>query len=83
MKTYRTLLLALFVATIAAILLSGCHSNYKADEVHRSMGIKKETAADGTVTRKAETLTHTTTIGGFTRSSTYKGAEVETAPARK
>lgn len=84
MKT-RILLLAL-----ASLALSGCAiTGYKAEEVHRTinfpgfsdevhaLNIKKTTAADGTVTRKAETLTHTTSVLGVSRSATYKGAEIK------
>lgn len=79
------------IALAALVALSGCQSltGYKAEEVHHTVsfplvfsdsihavGIKKETAPDGTATYKAETLTHETTISGFTRTATYKGAEL-------
>lgn len=85
MKTRITLLIA------AALALAGCQNitGYKAEEVHHTVsfplvfsdsihavGIKQETAPDGTITRKADTLTHETVIGGFTRTATYKGAEI-------
>jgi len=88
MKTRLLLILA------SCTLLSGCANlaGYKAEEVHHTVtfpllftdsidavGIKKTTAADGTVTRKAETLTHTTVISGFTRTAVYKGAEIKEA----
>jgi hypothetical protein len=76
-------------------MCSGCASitGYEADEVHHKMsvpllfndsikaiGIKKTTNADGSVTRKAETLTHETDIVGvFNRNVTYKGAKIKEA----
>lgn len=70
----------------------GCANlgSYNASEVHHSVnypliftdsihavGIAKETTADGKVIRKVGTLTHETTIGGFTRTAVYKDATVE------
>lgn len=81
------------LAAIAAIAtLTGCTNapRYTAEEVHQTisapgfsseihaMGIEKETLRDGRVVRKADSLTHTTTILGFSRSAVYKGAELET-----
>lgn len=83
----------IFAALCAAVLVSGCAltPKYNASEVHYvesyplvfthqidATNIKKETNADGTVTRKAETLTHTITVGGFTRTAVYKDAEITT-----
>lgn len=75
----------------ACLVLSGCQIKaYNAREIHRTMsyplvftdtvhavGISKETGPDGAVKRKAETLTHEITVGGFTRAVTYKDAEIE------
>ncbi len=87
MKTRLILLAA------ALLALTGCAitPQYNAKEVHRTMtyplvftdtvdavGIEKVTNPDGSVTRRAETLTHSTTAGGFTRTSVYKGAEITT-----
>lgn len=73
-------------------LCGGCANigGYNASEVHHSVnypliftdsihavGISKETGPDGKVVRKVETLTHETTVGGFTRTVTYKDAVVE------
>jgi hypothetical protein len=96
MKTTRLLFSVLCL--LASVLgFTGCSlvPQYRSDEVHRTisfpgfsdevhaLGIKKDTAEDGTVIRKAETLTHTTSIAGFSRSATYKGAELETKPEAK
>ncbi len=88
---YPILTLFVLLMLVPVLGLTGCAINgYKADEVHRTisfpgfsdevhaLGIKKTTAGDGTETRKAETLTHTTSIAGFSRSATYKGAEIKT-----
>ena len=72
--------------------LAGCSTipRYAAEEVHQTIaapgfsseihatGIEKMTLDDGTVVRKADSLTHTTTILGFSRTANYKGAELET-----
>ena len=72
--------------------LAGCSTipRYAAEEVHQTIaapgfsseihatGIEKTTLDDGTVVRKADSLTHTTTILGFSRTANYKGAELET-----
>lgn len=90
MKT--RVIISTILATVALILQSGCSTTprYAAEEVHRTMsapgfsseihamGIEKETGEDGTVIRKADSLTHTTTILGFSRTAVYKGAELET-----
>lgn len=80
---------------LACIALTACQSisGFKAEEVHHTvsfpliftdsihaLGIKKTTAADGSVIYKAETLTHETTVGGFTRTATYKGAQIKEKP---
>lgn len=80
------------ILLLIPLALAGCANlaGYKAEEVHHTVtfplvftdsidavGITKVTAADGTVTRKAETLTHTTVISGFTRTAVYKGAEIK------
>lgn len=85
MKTRILLIVA------AALALAGCQNiaGYKAEEVHHSIsfpliftdaihavGIKQETDGAGVTVTRAETLTHETTIGGFTRTATYKGAEI-------
>jgi len=73
-------------------ILTGCTSlpRYAAEEVHQTIaapgfsseihatGIEKTTLDDGSVVRKADSLTHTTTILGFSRTANYKGAELET-----
>jgi hypothetical protein len=80
------------VGVIAVILQQGCSSvpRYAAEEVHQTIaapgfsseihatGIEKTTLDDGSVVRKADSLTHTTTILGFSRTANYKGAELET-----
>lgn len=72
--------------------LAGCSTipRYAAEEVHQTIaapgfsseihatGIEKTTLDDGSVVRKADSLTHTTTILGFSRTANYKGAELET-----
>jgi hypothetical protein len=73
-------------------ICGGCANlgSYNASEVHHSVnypllftdsihavGISKETGPDGKVVRKVGTLTHETTIGGFTRTAVYKDATVE------
>lgn len=80
------------VSLAIAALCGGCASigAYNASEVHHSVNypllftdsvhavnISKETGPDGKVLRKVGTLTHETTIGGFTRTVTYKDAVVE------
>lgn len=80
------------IALLAALFLAGCVgiTGYKASEVHQTVsfpllfsdtidavGIKKETQPDGTVVRKADTLSHTTTVGGYSRQVVYKDAEIE------
>ena len=87
-----------FLAACAAFALTGCVNlpEFKAREVHRTMSyplvftdqvdaidITKKTNPDGTVTRTAGTVTHTTTIGGFTRSAVYKDAEIVETPDAK
>lgn len=90
MKITRPLII-LFIALLALLLVTGCSSlpAYQAEEVHQTMalpgytseihatGIKKETQDDGTVVRKADSLTHTTSILGFSRTAVYKGAEIK------
>lgn len=80
------------IITLSAIALVGCSSvpRYAAEEVHQTIaapgfsseihatGIEKTTLDDGSVVRKADSLTHTTTILGFSRTANYKGAELET-----
>ena len=80
------------VIIIASIIATGCSTapRYEAEEVHQTIsmpgfsseihaiGIEKETLGDGRVVRKADGLTHTTTILGFSRTAVYKGAEIET-----
>lgn len=80
------------IITLSALALVGCSTapRYAAEEVHQTVsapgfsseihasGIAKETRQDGTVVRKADSLTHTTTILGFSRTAVYKGAELET-----
>jgi hypothetical protein len=85
-KTFRNAVLLAFTA-----LCGGCANigAYNASEVHHSVNypliftdsihavdISKETV-DGKVIRKVGTLTHEITIGGFTRTVTYKDAVVE------
>lgn len=84
--THRTLI------AISLVCLAGCSTapRYTAEEVHQTVsapgfsselhasGIEKRTQEDGTVVRKADSLTHTTTILGFSRTAVYKGAELET-----
>lgn len=92
MKTHTFLIIALVA------LFSGCSSipAYTAGEIHvttsyplvftdqiDAVGIAKVTNADGTVTRKAGTLTHTTTAGGFTRTAVYKEVELVTKNENK
>lgn len=97
MKT--NLIRSLILAALAAVALcgGGCQiTNFKASEVHQVMsvplvfkqtihaeGISKVTEADGTVKRKAKTLSHDLAIFGFERNSTYKDAELETEPEKK
>lgn len=94
--SYRTAYVAFAVVCVLCLFaFTGCAggiSAYKAAEVHRTIagpgfsteihavGIKKETDEDGTVKRKADTLTHSLSVLGFTRTVTYKGAELETKP---
>ena len=80
------------IITFSAIALVGCSTapRYAAEEVHQTIaapgfsseihatGIEKTTHDDGSVVRKADSLTHTTTILGFSRTANYKGAELET-----
>jgi hypothetical protein len=80
------------IITFSAIALVGCSTapRYAAEEVHQTIaapgfsseihatGIEKTTLDDGSVVRKADSLTHTTTILGFSRTANYKGAELET-----
>jgi hypothetical protein len=80
------------IITLSAITFAGCSSlpRYAAEEVHQTIaapgfsseihatGIEKTTLDDGSVVRKADSLTHTTTILGFSRTANYKGAELET-----
>ena len=84
----KTLIQIPFILTI----VTGCSSlpRYAADEVHHSIaapgysqeihaiGIEKETGENGEVIRKAESLSHTIKILGFSRTAVYKGAVVET-----
>ena len=80
------------IITFSAIALVGCSTapRYAAEEVHQTIaapgfsseihatGIEKTTLDDGSVVRKPDSLTHTTTILGFSRTANYKGAELET-----
>ncbi len=80
------------IITLSAITFAGCSAvpRYAAEEVHQTIaapgfsseihatGIEKTTQDDGSVVRKADSLTHTTTILGFSRTANYKGAELET-----
>lgn len=78
----------MILLVLVALALSGCAS-YTAEEVHHTisfpgvsdsihaLGIKKTVDSKGRVVRKADTLTHETSILGFSRSATYKGAEVK------
>ena len=80
------------IITFSAIALVGCSTapRYAAEEVHQTIaapgfsseihatGIEKTTLDDGSVVHKADSLTHTTTILGFSRTANYKGAELET-----
>jgi hypothetical protein len=80
------------IITFSAITFAGCSAvpRYAAEEVHQTIaapgfsseihatGISKATLEDGSVVRKADSLTHTTTILGFSRTANYKGAELET-----
>lgn len=91
MKTARVRFFAI-VGVIAVFLQQGCSTipRYAAEEVHQTIaapgfsseihatGIEKTTLDDGSVVRKADSLTHTTTILGFSRTANYKGAELET-----
>lgn len=85
-------IIASTVSFAFAALCGGCASlgGYSASEVHQSVsypliftdsihavGIAKETDAQGKVVRKVGTLTHETSIAGFTRTVTYKDAVVE------
>lgn len=82
MNTRRTLLVLLLLS------LAGCKSiEYSATEVHRTItfpGFSDEIHATGVQKegniRRADTLTHSTSILGFSRTSTYKGAELEVLP---
>lgn len=80
------------ILAAVALILQGCSTipRYAAEEVHQTIaapgfsseihatGIEKTTLDDGSVVRKADSLTHTTTILGFSRTANYKGAELET-----
>lgn len=80
MNPKRTLVLA-----VLACALCGCQQiNYRAEEVHRTIsfpGFSDEIHATGITKegdiRRADTVTHTTTLLGFSRQATYKGAELE------
>jgi hypothetical protein len=87
----RSKIVASAVSLAFTAIFGGCANvgAYNASEVHHSVnypliftdsihavGIAKETV-DGKVVRKVGTLTHETTIGGFTRTVTYKDAVVE------
>lgn len=94
MKTSSLYYLALIGVLIAC---SGCTiTGYKASEVHQSVsypliftdtidatGIRKTTREDGTVVHKAESLTHSTNVGGFSRTVVYKDAELKQKPEKK
>lgn len=97
MKTADRLYLIFALLACTLLLFTGCQiTNFKASEVHQVMsvplvfkqtihaeGISKVTEADGTVKRKAKTLSHDLAIFGFERNSTYKDAELETEPEKK
>lgn len=83
--------LLVLAAVLAASLLSGCvggmQYRYNAEEVHRTIswpGFNDEIHATGISkegnVRKAATLTHSTSLLGFARTATYKGAELEIIP---
>lgn len=89
-------LTALGIACLVGMTGCALVPQYEADEVHRTMsiplvfkdgvhatGIQKVTNEDGTVDLKAEVLTHDTTIGGFERNATYKGAKLKVKPKRE
>lgn len=87
MKTFNSI-----VSLAAAAILAGCSNlpRYNAEEITHiisgpgfstdlnATGIAKETLEDGTVIRRAETLTNTVKILGFSRTAVYKNAELET-----
>lgn len=86
MKTF----LRILAAAVAAFVLSGCVGpgvRYNAEEFHRTIsapGFSDEIHATGISkqgnVRKADTLTHSTSLLGFSRAATYKGAELEVIP---
>lgn len=91
MKTYRTLLLLVFVGTLIVILQSGCiHAGGASyvkskmgipmvfEDVIEAKGISKKTQSDGKEVYKAEELTHKTTILTFVREVEYKDATLKT-----
>lgn len=95
MKTTR-FFIVLSLLSCLLCFTTGCQiKGFQADEVHlvfsmpgvtdeiHAVGIKKDTASNGEVTRRADTLTHSLSILGFTRTATYKGAVLETAPEKK
>ena len=83
--------LRFIAAALVAFVLSGCvggvRFEYEADEVHRTIsapGFSDEIHATGISrqgnVRRADTLTHSTTVMGFARTATYKGARLEVIP---
>lgn len=79
----------LVLASLA--ILAGCENldHYKAKEINRTVtvplmftrtfdatGVEKVTNSDGTVTRRAKSLSITTTAGGVTTTTVLKDAEL-------
>lgn len=87
MKTFSSM-----ASLVAAVILAGCSTapRYNAEEITHivsgpgfstdlnATGIVKDTLDDGTVIRRAETLTNTIKILGFSRTAVYKNAQLET-----
>lgn len=97
MKTSMRVLLS-FGCLWAVLGLAGCANlpRYKAGEFHMTTsyplvfteqidatGVRKTTRDDGTVVRKADNLTHSTSIFGFVRTAVYKDAEIVEKPDEK
>lgn len=88
-KPTRTIIAGVSMALAA--LCSGCAiKTGAAGEIHSTISypliftdqldatnIKKEAGPNGEEIYKAETLTHTTTVGGFSRNVTYKNVEIQ------